>query len=65
MGSEMCIRDRYRIDIKMDMAKKMLENSDTSVTRIAELLGFESNAYFCKLFKKKNGITPSEYRNDN
>lgn len=56
---------QYRIDIKMDMAKKMLENSDTSVTRIAELLGFESNAYFCKLFKKKNGITPSEYRNDN
>lgn len=56
---------QYRIDTKMDMAKKMLENSDTPVARIAELLEFESTAYFCKLFKKKNGMTPSKYRNEN
>ena len=55
---------QYQIDKKMDIAKQMLNNSNTSVERIAELLHFESSAYFCRLFKKKNGITPSEYRNE-
>lgn len=56
---------RYVIDKKTAMAKKMLENSNTSVERIAELLEFESSSYFCKLFKKKTGMTPTEYRNNN
>lgn len=56
---------QYIIDTKLDMAKKMLENSNTSIERIAELLGFESSSYFCKVFKKKIRKTPTEYRNSN
>lgn len=56
---------QYIIDRKIKMAKKMLENSNTSIERIAELLEFESSAYFCKLFKKKTKMTPTEYRNSN
>ena len=56
---------QYIIDKKLDTAKKMLENSGTAVERIAELLGFEDCAYFCRIFKKKAKMTPTEYRNNN
>lgn len=55
----------YMTDRKIDMAKKMLENSNTAVVRIAELLEFESCSYFCKQFKKKTGLSPGEYRHNN
>lgn len=53
---------RYINDRKIDMAKKMLENSNTPVARIAELLEFDSSSYFCRLFKQKTGLTPGDYR---
>lgn len=56
---------RYKTDIKIESAKKMLENSNTSVEQISELLEFESSAYFCRIFKKETGITPGEYRKIN
>lgn len=56
---------QYMIDRKIVTAKKMLEHSNTSIEKIAELLEFESCSYFCKLFKKKTGVTPTQYRNDN
>ncbi len=52
----------YRIDVKLDLAKRMLENENVSFTYIAESLGFESEAYFSRLFKKKIGCSPSVYR---
>lgn len=55
----------YITDRKIDMAKKMLENSNTTVVRIAELLEFESCSYFCKQFKKKTGLSPGRYRHNN
>lgn len=53
---------RYILGIKTEAAKKMLENSNESVENIAEMLGFETSAYFCRVFKKETGFTPSEYR---
>ena len=56
---------RYKIDIKIESAKKMLENSATSVEQISTILGFSTCAYFCRIFKKETGLTPSEYRKCN
>lgn len=56
---------QYIIERKILSAQKMLEHSSTSIEVIAELLDFESCSYFCKLFKKKTGVTPTQYRNDN
>ena len=40
----------------------MLESEKVSFTYIAETLGFESEAYFSRLFKKKIGVSPRVYR---
>ncbi len=52
----------YRMDLKIEYAKSMLINSDMSIENISDALSFESAAYFCRTFKKKTGLTPSEYR---
>lgn len=49
----------------IDKAKNLLLNSNTSIKTLAYDLGFESPQYFSKLFKKKTGFSPSEYRNLN
>lgn len=46
----------------IDMAKNRLLEPNTSVSQIAYELGFEYPQYFSRLFKKKVGMSPSEYR---
>ncbi len=52
----------YRMDLRLSLAKNMLAESDQTVESIADALGFDSGAYFCRLFKKKTDLTPSEFR---
>lgn len=47
----------------LDAAKELLLASDATVSEIAYKLGFEYPNYFARLFKKKIGMTPTEYRN--
>jgi AraC-like DNA-binding protein len=44
-------------------AKNMLVAGDQSISEIAYQLGFENPPYFSRLFKKKVGITPKEFKN--
>lgn len=46
----------------MDEAKNMLLKSDMTVAETAYKLGFDTPQYFSRLFKKKVGLTPTEYR---
>lgn len=46
----------------IDRAKSRLLESDESVATIAYSLGFEYPQYFARLFKKKVGVTPTDYR---
>lgn len=46
---------------KLALAKKLL-NGGRSVTDSSTLSGFADNSYFTYVFKKKFGITPTEYR---
>jgi ligand-binding sensor protein/AraC-like DNA-binding protein len=43
-------------------AKKMLESSDWSISRISYNLGYSCASYFCKVFKSNYKMTPEEYR---
>lgn len=46
----------------INQAKKDLISTEKSISEIAFELGFEYPHYFSRLFKKKTGLTPSEYR---
>ena len=46
----------------IDKAKGRLINTNDSITTISYELGFSSPQYFVRLFKKKAGKTPSEFR---
>lgn len=43
-------------------AKRLLVNSDDSLTTIADTLGFSDYPYFSKVFKHKSGVTPMNFR---
>lgn len=43
-------------------AKRRLAFGTSSVSQIAEELGYSSNSYFIQLFKKKTGKTPVEFK---
>ncbi|MCG8307046.1 MAG: AraC family transcriptional regulator [Cytophagales bacterium] len=49
----------------IDRAKTSLLGSNESVSQIAYSLGFEYPQHFSKLFKKKTGMSPAEYRSLN
>lgn len=46
----------------IEAAKERLYNNSRSVSEIAYELGFEYPQYFSRLFKKRTGMTPNEYR---
>ena len=49
----------------IDEAKNLLLTPSLTVSEIAYQLGFEYPQYFSRLFKKRLGMTPSEYRSQN
>lgn len=52
----------YIDKLKLEDAKKLLQEQKLSVTEIAEQLGFNSIHYFCRYFKKHTGLSPREYQ---
>jgi AraC-like DNA-binding protein len=52
----------YINDEKINVAKSKILTSRASLCEIAESCGFSSYNYFTSLFKKCEGISPSEYR---
>ena len=52
----------YITERRIDKAKTLLTETTDPVYSIAEKTGFENHTYFCKLFKKKTGSSPSQYR---
>lgn len=55
--SKELIREKQIIEIK-----RLLKYSDYSITQIADHLNFKDQSYFTKFFKKSEGITPLDYR---
>ena len=52
----------YRTDIRFEHAKELLLDTELSINEIAKSTGFESGIYFCNAFKKRMGVSPSQYR---
>lgn len=52
----------YFTSLKIKEAKRLLRQTDMSVTEIAEALSFDTPNYFTKTFKRIVGSTPMQYR---
>lgn len=53
----------YIMQIRLEHARKLLQNPYTAVSEAALDSGFADGNYFSRIFRKVYGITPSEYRN--
>jgi len=53
----------YIDNIRVERAMELIRNSGSSFAEIAEMTGFVSSRYFSTFFKRKTGMTPSDYRN--
>lgn len=51
--------------MKVDKAKELIIEGNKKVKEIAQLLGFTDEFYFSRIFKKIEGISPSEFYNKN
>ncbi|MBQ2283186.1 MAG: AraC family transcriptional regulator [Agathobacter sp.] len=53
----------YLKDYRLTMAARLLVTSDAAILNIASEVGFDNLSYFNRAFKKRYGMTPSQYRN--
>ena len=54
----------YLTNIRMERAKKLLVSTDLPVSEVAQRSGYADYRVFTKAFKKTEGVTPSQYRQD-
>lgn len=52
----------YLKDLRIEEAKRMLETTDYRVAEISQMVGYENEKHFMKVFKSVCGISPTEYR---
>ena len=55
----------YMMQKRMETAMSFLKGSDLSIGEIAEKCGYSDILQFSRIFKKRIGISPSEYRKQN
>lgn len=53
----------YVNQVRISHAKEMLKKTDKKTYQIAQAVGYENAKYFFRVFKKMEGITPEQYRN--
>lgn len=52
----------YLTHLRVDMAKDMMKNPESSLKEICYNVGYKDPNYFSRVFKKTTGLSPSEYR---
>ncbi len=52
----------YGLTFKLKKAASLLADTDKSISAIETQLGFTNRTHFYKMFRKKYGVTPGEYR---
>ena len=57
-----CTFIEYLNRVRCREAKRMLTDTDTSVREVGKKCGFSSPAYFGKIFKENEGVSPSLWR---
>ena len=52
----------YLISCRIREGKRLLSETDLSLSQIAAVLGFSSSSYFSQSFRSAEGMSPTEYR---
>jgi two-component system response regulator YesN len=47
---------------RIEEARHLLQVSNSTIEEIAKMVGFSDRSYFCKVFKKQVGLSPSDYK---
>lgn len=55
----------YTIRLRIEVAKRLLKNSQHPVKEILELIRVKNNSYFFNSFRRMAGVSPEEFRMDN
>ena len=53
---------QYLVNVRVKHAQYLMQDPQKKFYEVAELVGYEDANYFAKIFKKKTGYTPSEYK---
>jgi AraC-like DNA-binding protein len=53
---------QYLIELRLAHARNLLSATSQTVKEIARQSGFEDEHYFCRVFKERNGSTPTRWR---
>ncbi|HEV8244524.1 MAG TPA: AraC family transcriptional regulator, partial [Polyangiaceae bacterium] len=53
---------RYVSGLRLERAKQLLTSTELDVVRVAQLVGFNSHAYFCRVFRRHLRMTPQNFR---
>ena len=51
-----------QLEIRLDRAKQLLAGSDDTIEHIADSVGFSDSFYFSRVFRAREGRSPSEFR---
>ncbi|MGH7740270.1 MAG: helix-turn-helix domain-containing protein [bacterium] len=54
--------EAYLQNLRLTEARRLLKSGSLAVSQIAKDCGFKSDSYFIRLFRKKNKISPGEFR---
>ncbi|NLZ81932.1 MAG: helix-turn-helix transcriptional regulator, partial [Clostridiales bacterium] len=52
----------YIKEIRMKEAKRLLEETDKRIIEISNLIGYENEKHFMRIFKNTTGVSPTEFR---
>lgn len=55
---------QYILERRILCAKETLERNNVPTMQLANLVGFDNSAYFCKYFKKVMGKSPKQYQKE-
>lgn len=54
----------YLLQLRMEHARNLMSHSNYKIQEISEMVGYSSQRYFARCFKKYFGCTPTEYREE-
>ena len=60
-----CSPQQYLMQVRITNAMRLLDTTEYSVAQVASAVGYANTQYFHRLFRKRTGMTPTEYRRRN